>query len=141
MKHTQDKYGDSNLWDWEIEYLTKLKQADPDKARSDVIVRWMELGNLRPLATAIAEGHPLSEDVLISLAGLILHDRLTFKPDRGRPKQANKDARDIVAWLLYVSSTYDEVASDDKFKLIAEELGVSEQSVRQAVTALRKSQR
>jgi hypothetical protein len=71
MKPTQDTFGGHNLWDIEIEYLTGVQQVPRDKARSDTIMRWMELGNLHPLGAAIAEGHALSADVLTHLGNLI----------------------------------------------------------------------
>jgi predicted transcriptional regulator YheO len=138
MKHNTAQVDGRNLWDWEIELLTKLGMPLHD-ARNDIISLWMGMGDLRPLADAITEGHA-SGQVLKHLAHLIHSGaQLTVKRGRGKPKQATKGARDRIISLLYENGVFDSKRSDDDaFREIAAKFGVSEQTVRQAVTKLRK---
>jgi predicted transcriptional regulator YheO len=130
MKHNTAQVGGRNLWDWEIELLTELEMPLHD-ARRDIISLWMEMGDLRPLGAAITEGYA-SKLMLKHLAHLIV------KRGRGKPKQAAKASRDRILWLLYDYGVFDSKRSDDAFREIAAKFGVSEQTVRQAVTKLRK---
>ena len=133
-KHSRPQVARRNLWDWEIELLTKLGMPLHD-AQRDIISLWMEMGDLRPLGAAITEGHA-SKQVLKHLAHLIRNGaQLTVKRGRGKPKQA---ARDRILYLLYEYGIFDNKRSDDAFREIAAKFGVSEQTVRQAVTKLRK---
>jgi hypothetical protein len=123
-----------NLWDIEIALLIEL-EIPPDEARNDTIIRWMEMGDLRPLAAAITESHA-SEEVLKRLADLIHRGaQLTLPRRRGKPKQAAKHSRDLIFWLMYEPHSK---RSGDAFREITDKFGVSEQSVRQAVTKFRK---
>jgi hypothetical protein len=54
MKHNNAQVDGRNLWDWEIELLTKLEMPLHD-ARNDIISLWMGMGDLRPLGAAITE--------------------------------------------------------------------------------------
>jgi predicted transcriptional regulator YheO len=77
--------------------------------------------------------------MLKHLAHLIRNGaQLTLPRGRGKPKQATKGARDRILWLLYENGIFDSKRSDDAFREIAAKFGVSEQTVRQAVTKLRK---
>src|SRR5262249_17272984 len=133
--------GGRNLWDWEIELLTKF-EIPLDEARYETIFQWMRMGDLRPLAAAITEGYA-SKEMLEDLADLIRNGaQLTVKRGRGKPKQAAKDARDRITAHMYDLGLFDRLRkrkrSDDAFREIAARFGVSEQSVRQAVTKFRK---
>jgi predicted transcriptional regulator YheO len=137
MKRNTAQVGGRNLWDWEIELLTQLDMPLHD-ARRDIISLWMGMGDLRPLADAITEGYA-SKQMLKHLAHLIRNGaQLTVKRGRGKPKQATKAARDRILWLLYENGVFDSKRSDDAFREIAAKFSVSEQTVRQAVTKLRK---
>jgi hypothetical protein len=137
MKRNTAQVGGRNLWDWEIELLTKLGMPLHD-ARRDIISLWMGMGDLRPLGDAITEGH-VSKQVLKHLAHLISRGaQLTLPRGRGKPKQAAKAGRDRIIWLLYDYGIFDSKRSDDAFREIAAKFSVSEQTVRQAVTKLRK---
>jgi hypothetical protein len=104
-----------------------------------VIFRWLWHGDLRPLVAAIDEGRQLPQAVLNLLANLIDEGRVTIKPrKRGAPKKPDKDARNIVAALAYENHPGN---SDEAFAEIADAIGISEKSVRQAVTAWRKRKR
>ena len=140
MTHNTAQVDGRNLWDREIELLTKLGMPLHD-ARNDIISLWMGMGDLRALGAAITEGYA-SKLMLKHLAHLI-HDgaQLTLKRGRGKPKQAAKTARDRIVSLLYEYGMFDSKRSDDAFREIAAKFGVSEQTVRQAVTKLRKPPR
>ena len=116
--------------------MTKLLEYPLDEARNDIITLWMGLGDLRPLAAAITDGY-VSDEVLKSLADLISRGaRLTVKRGRGKPKLLRVPA--TILWLLYENGVFDSKRSDDAFREIAKMFAVSEQTVRQAVTAMRK---
>ena len=132
-KRKLNKIDGRNLWDMEIELLTKI-DIPLDEARNETIIRWMEMGDLHPLAAAITEGYA-SDEVLKRLAELVSRGaQLTVKRGRGKPKQAAKAARDLIFWLMYEGHSK---RSDDEFREIAKKFGVSEQTVRQAVTKFR----
>jgi hypothetical protein len=138
-KPKQDWIGELSPWDIEVVFYEQMRGIDPDKARIATIIRWMENGDLRPLAAAIEEVGALDKEVLSCLAELISNDRITVRPRRSRrgaPKKLGKFARDLVAALAY--QTYG-TGSDETFATIAEQLRVSEQTVRQAVTKFRKA--
>jgi len=134
MKRKLDKIDGRNLWDMEIALLTEI-DIPLDEARNETIIRWMEMGDLHPLAAAITEGYA-SDEVFKRLAELIASGaQLTLPRPRGKPKQAAKAARDLIFWLMYNPRSK---RSDDVFREIAAKFGVSEQTVRQAVTKFRK---
>ena len=140
MKHNTAQVAGRNLWDWEIELLTNLGMPLHD-ARTDIIILWTGMGDLRPLGAAITEGYA-SKQMLKHLAHLIGNGaQLTLPRGRGKPKQAAKAGRDRIIWLLYDYGIFDSKRSDDAFREIAAKFGVSEQTVRQAVTKLRKPPR
>jgi hypothetical protein len=134
MKHNTAQVAGRNLWDMEIALLTEI-DFPLDEARNETIIRWMEMGDVRPLAAAITEGYA-SDEVFKRLADLIRRGaQLTVPRRRGKPKQAAKAARDLIFWLMYEPRSK---RSDEAFREIAAKFGVSEQSVRQAVTKFRK---
>jgi hypothetical protein len=118
---------------WEAEIGFHIKRGiDDEKARFFVIFRWMWQGDLRPLSAAIWKGHVIDEEVLTLLAMMIDDGRLAVVPGkRGRPREPSKFIRDHVAALLYENGK-------GSFEWIAEALGTSEQTIRQAVTAHRR---
>jgi hypothetical protein len=127
---------------WEID-AAALKAAseelDQASARNVVVIRWMQRGDLRPLSAALRNGGELSGAVRSSLADMIDKGLLTVKRGRrGRPKQPANNARNRITACMYELGIFDSKRSDDAFREIANMFGVSEQSVRQAVTKLRK---
>lgn len=134
-KRRQDQLEGRDPWEWEIAYLINVKGIDPDTARLLVTARWAWNGDLRPLRAAIHQGH--NEIVLNIVATMIAEGRLIVKHPRNRPKSPDKDARDIVAALLYENRTTEN--SEKAFNEIANALCMSHQSVRQAVTRSRKA--
>jgi hypothetical protein len=120
---------------WEIEaaFYINHRGFDPDKARTLVVYRWMWHGDFRPLAAAIWASEVLDQAVFDLLAQLIDEGRLKLTPKRkGRPKNPEAQVRNILAALSYE-------ADKGTFAEIAKALGTSEQTVRQAVTAWRRS--
>src|SRR5712671_3473420 len=99
-------------WDIEITFYINKRGIDPDKARTFTILRWLWLGDLRPLEAAIVEGHEIDQAVLNTLADMISSDtsrsgkpppyRLKAVPLRqGRPKKPEHFARAFIATLAY----------------------------------------
>lgn len=118
-------------WEVEIAFYTDELEMPALDARTFTICRWMWLGDLRPLAAAIDEG-PLDAPVLDMLVRLIREDRLRVVPcKRGSPKKPERAGRDIAAALAYEAHPG---KSDEAFREIAEAIGMSEQTVRNAVT-------
>jgi hypothetical protein len=136
-KRKLDQISGENLWDIEEAFYINHRGINPDTAHTFVILRWLWHGDLRPLVAAIDEGHQLDKAVLNLLANLIDEGRVTIKPrKRGAPKKPDKAARNIVAALAYENHPGN---SKEAFAEIADAIGMSENSVAQAVTAWRKS--
>jgi hypothetical protein len=125
-------------WGDEIAFYIK-GGIDPDKARIVTILRWMWHGDFRPLAAAIWE-RQIPEEALTLLAQMIEEGRLKLAhAKRHRPKSPAAQARKIAAARLYQDALSAGYSSDEAFEKLAAALGMSEQNVRQAVTAWRKS--
>jgi hypothetical protein len=144
MKRKMDHIGGHDPWEIEIAYWINHKGADPDLARTFVIIRWMWLGDFRPLAAAIANA-PASADETAALDGAILGtlkklidgDRLTAKHSRHRPRRPDIFIRDTVAALLHEDRTTN---SADALQEIASTLNMSDESIRRAVRRWHKAQ-
>jgi hypothetical protein len=136
--------GEHNEWDIEVAFYVNECGVDLEKARAFVILRWMCNGDFKPLAAAIWEGGPggnLDDAVLATLAQLIDDGRVKLVPKgRGRPKYPAKDARRIVAGASYEAGD-PKRKSDERIEEIGEQLGMSPQSVRNAITAWKKRKR
>jgi hypothetical protein len=119
-------------WDVEHDLCIDMDGLDPSTHRALIIIRYMHNGNLRPLLAAIHDGEPLHQDVLDFMASMIKEGRLIAKP-RGRGKRFNpsKLPRDYMAAFLYERG--------DTFQEVANQLGMSVDAVRKAVTHWRKS--
>jgi hypothetical protein len=60
---------------WDVEIALYVERgADPHKARTATIIRWLQCGDLRPLEAAIVEGHQIDQGVLNLLADMISGD-------------------------------------------------------------------
>jgi hypothetical protein len=126
-----------NWWYDEITFYIE-RGIDPEKARIFTILRWMWHGDFRPLAAAIVE-RQIPEEALTLLHDMIIEGRLKLvHGKRQRPKSPEAQARNIALALLYEEAQHPSAETFDK---IAEAFGVSEQTVRQAVTRLRKARR
>jgi len=121
-------------WEVEIAFFIDECGLPPLDARSFTICRWMWNGDLRPLAASLEAG-PLDAPVAAMLARLIREDRLQVRGKRGAGRKPERTGRDIIAALEYEQHP---CKSDEAFSEIAEALGVSEQTIRNAVTKWRK---
>jgi hypothetical protein len=138
----------TKLWDttganpWDIEIDRAIKRGiDPQKARTFVVFRWMWHGDFRPLITAIRDNQPLDHPLLnLFIAGMALNGRLTVVKKRGRPRSLEAEIRNMIGATAYENNSSTE-KSDELFEWIAKVVGTSHQSVRQALTAHRKSNR
>jgi hypothetical protein len=130
-------------WDIEVRDLESRPGFDSEKARTHVILKWMGAGDFRPLAAAITEGRDLDDAVLKLLAKLITDGHLILKrTSRNRPPSPVADVKRMIAAATYDMWSKDGTyRSDQAFAEIAKFYGMSEPSVRGAVTQLRKRQR
>jgi hypothetical protein len=135
-------YGEK-LWDIETAFYTNWRGIGSENARIFTVLRWMWHGDFRPLAAAIDEGQVLDQAILNLLATMISEGRLKLIPrkGRGRPKAPSTYPRNIVAGLAYEHRRKEGHDSEEAFRFIADELSMSEENVRRAVTAWRKSRR
>jgi hypothetical protein len=125
-------------WDYEIN-LRIDQGMDQQKAKELVIQRWMQAGDLRPLSAAIKKDGLLRGSVLSLLVQMIDTGQLMVPAKQGRPQDPEAAARDEFAADTYEDFLKDHVVgSDHLFRAVAEVCGVSEQSVRQAVTDRRR---
>jgi len=145
-KRKLDQILDEQPWDVEIGYLINQRGFDLDKARTLTVLRWMYWGDLRPLAATIYEAGDndlptitLEKALLNYLARMIVEGRVTVQPPSpGKPEQVGKFARDYTAWFLHEELTK-EMSSGEAVRRVARALGISEQTVRQAITYWRKN--
>jgi hypothetical protein len=125
-------------WDYEIALRIDLGM-DQQKAKELVIRRWMQAGDLRPLSAAVKKDGLLRGSVLRLLVQMIDTGQLKVPAKQGHPQVPEAAARDEFAADTYEEFLKDHVVgSDDLFRAVAEVCGVSEQSVRQAVTDRRR---
>jgi hypothetical protein len=135
-------------WEIEVAFYTNERGFDPDEARLLMMLRWLYLGDLRPLEAAIVEGREIDRAVLNLLADMISSDatRLGKAPpyrleavklSRGRSRKPELFARRVIAAGEYERHSGN---SDEGFERIGKELGISPQAVRRDVTAFRKAE-
>jgi hypothetical protein len=125
------------LWETEISWWIE-GGLPPDIARGLTIMRWAYYGDLRPLSETIKAGPPFDPALLGFLVEMIDSGRLQVKqPRRGSPKRPQAFARNLLAAIAYEEKDGSE-SSEEAFERIASILGISPQSVRQAVTRKRK---
>jgi hypothetical protein len=100
-----DQIAGKNIWDHEVDILTAAyPDQAPEWARTWVIMRWLHLGNLRPLAAAIRAGSVPDQAVLNLLASMTEEGRITAtKPRSGRGSKLQPDTltRQIIAARFY----------------------------------------
>jgi hypothetical protein len=146
MKHSVDQILGHDPWEIEIAYYVKKTGIDPETARVFTIVRWMELGDLRPLYAAIVKA-PALDDKLVAIDGAILsylkelieQGRLVVKPrGRHRPKSPDKFARDLVGALSYERAERAKGKSEAVFQEVAASVGMTKDALKEAVASFRK---
>jgi hypothetical protein len=125
-------------WDYEIQ-LRIDGGMEAWTAKSLVVRRWMQAGDLRPLLSTIKGDGMLRGPILSLLAQMIEGDQIGFvRKGAGRPNDPSADVRNEFA-----ADTYEDflqhalVGSDDLFRAVAAVCGVSVETVRQAVTERR----
>jgi hypothetical protein len=122
------------LWEIETEFWID-RDFPPEVAHWLTIVRWMEQGDLRPLAAAIRKGD-VDRAVLNHVVKMIDANRLRVVPrKRGSPKKPEALARDLLLARAYESRPG---KSETRIEDIAKAVGMSHQVVRQAITRWRK---
>ena len=131
-----------NWWNDEIAFYIEKRGLDPEEARIVTILRWTYHGDFRPLAEAITE-EQVPKEALNLLYDMIVDGRLkvVHRKYRGRPRSPEAQARKIGIASVYGEARLSGFSSKEAFEQIAEALGMSEQNLRQAVTAWRKAQR
>jgi hypothetical protein len=131
-----------NWWNDEIAFYIEKCGVDPETARIVTILRWTYHGDFRPLAEAISE-EQVPKEVLNLLYDMIAEGRLraVHRKYQGRPKSPAAQARKIGIASVYEKARLSGFSSKGAFEQIAEAVGMSEQNLRQAVTAWRKAQR
>jgi hypothetical protein len=126
------------VWETEITDRAEHWGTTENDTRAGVIIRWMEEGDLRPLAVHLGSGsiHPAVADQLIQM---INHQQLkVVTGKKGRPKKPELFARTIETGLDYERRNV-AGASAATFEKISAERGVGESTARADVRNWRKS--
>ena len=133
-----------NIWDYEIDFLNA---AFPDQslkwAHTWVTMRWMHLGDLRPLAAAIKLGVIPDRAMLNLLAAMIEEGRITVtKRGRGSKLQPDTAMRQFIAARFYNHLVAKKLKSPKEARRLAADI-ISRDvgTVRKAVTLLRSFER
>ena len=133
-----------NIWDYETDILTAaFPDQAPEWARTWVTMRWMHLGNLRPLAAAIRLGVIPNRAMLNLLATMIEEGRVTVtKRGRGSKLQPDTLMRQVIAARFYERLVAKKIKSPREARRLAADL-ISRDvgTVRKAVTLLHSLER
>jgi len=136
-KRKQDHIDGHDPWEIEIAYMVEHLELDPTDARAWVVIRWMSLGDLRPLAAEIKkQGTALDGAILMSLERIINEGQLTVKRKRGAPIKPAKSIRDLVIKFRHANRT---IKSAEAIQEIAKDFNISDELVRRAIRQRRKS--
>ena len=131
---------------WQVEMLFYIHSGiEPELAQSWTIMRWAEAGDLTPLRAIIAKARPTSAKTValdavsfLCLQQLLRENRLAVKLQAAhRPIAPERFAQAIVGAHRYEQNPDKKSRSDAVFKEIADELGMAESALREAVTRLR----
>ena len=130
-------------WDTEAQLYINEFGMNLATARTVVIVRWMLHGNFKPLIAAINAGDNLDKVVLNMLASMLEGSKMFpvhLQPvSRGRGRvRAMRPENMIRDWAIARVYEATDGKSDEVFAALAKVVGVSDQTIRQAVTADRK---
>ena len=133
------------LWQFEMLFYIRYLRMEPERAQSRTIMRWAEAGDLTPLRAILAKARPTSAKTValdaisfLCLQQLLREDRLVVKGRAAnRPVAPERFAQAIVGAFRYEDRPQTD-GSDAAFKEIADELGMAESALREAVTRLRK---
>src|SRR5262249_11054653 len=133
------------LWQYEMLFYIDCLRMQPERAQSRTIMRWAEAGDLTPLRAIIAKARPTSAKTValdaisfLCLQQLLREDRLLVKLQAAnRPIKPERFAQAVVGALSYEDNPRTD-GSEAAFKEIADELGMAESALREAVTRVRK---
>jgi len=133
------------LWQFEMLFYIHYLRMEPERAQSRTIMRWAEAGDLTPLRAIIAKARPTSAKTValdaisfLCLQQLLRENRLVVKLQAAnRPIAPERFAQAVVGALRYEQHPDKKSRSDAAFKEIADELGMAESALREAVTRLR----
>jgi hypothetical protein len=135
------------LWQFEMLFYIHYLRMEPERAQSRTIMRWAEAGDLTPLRAIIAKARPTSAKTValdaisfLCLQQLLREDRLVVKGRAAnRPVAPERFAQAVVGAFSYEQHPEKKSRSDAVFKEIADELGMTESALRDAVTKVRKA--
>jgi hypothetical protein len=140
-----DQIADKNIWDYEVDILTTAyPDQAPGWARTWMIMHWMHLSDLRPLAAAIRAGSILDQDVLTLLASMIEEGRITaVRPRKGRGSKLQPDTlmRQFIAARFYERLVAKGKSPREARRLAADLISRDVGTVRKAVTLLHSLER
>ena len=122
------------VWETEIEWCVKHYNMDEETARAIVIIRWMEEGDLRPLARHLGAGH-INPVVCDQLIQMINHRELEVVRKRGSPKKPELFAQAIMAARAYDGRKGPSAVALEQ---IAAEQHRSVKAIEAAITGVRK---
>lgn len=132
------------LWQFEMLFYIHYLRMEPERAQSRTIMRWADAGDLTPLRAIIAKAQPSSAKTValdavsfFCLQELLRQDRLVVKGRAAnRPVAPERFAQAFVGAARYLEHPKAD-GSETAFKEIADELGMAESALREAVTAVR----
>jgi hypothetical protein len=135
------------LWQFEMLFYIHCLRMEPERAQSRTIMRWAEAGDLTPLRAIIAKARPIGAKTValdaisfLCLQQLLRENRLAVKLQAAnRPIAPERFAQAVVGALRYEDRPDKKFHSDVVFKEIADELGMAESALREAVTQLRNA--
>ena len=133
------------LWQFEMLFYIHYLRMEPERAQSRTIMRWADADDLTPLRAIIAKAQPTSAKTValdavsfFCLQELLRQDRLVIKGRAAnRPVAPERFAQAVVGAARYLEHPKAD-GSEAAFKEIADELGMAESALREAVTRVRK---
>jgi hypothetical protein len=119
----------------EIDLYVKRWGVDETEVRTNVIIDWMQEGDLGPLGVHLAEGR-IYPWVAYALVRMINEGRLkVVRRKGGRPRKLECSARDFIIADEYKAGTGSAAAAR---KRLAAKYGLGEKAVQAAITRVRK---
>jgi hypothetical protein len=139
MKKVLEKLG-MKEWQLRINRLQAEEGLSEFEARHKVVMEYMQWGDFKPLLWIIRESKfGLRGPALDLLAKMIAEGRLELKLDHGRPFNPKADEIGKLAADTYEDVLkYYDVKTEGLREAIADEAGISVETVKKAVTKRRK---
>jgi hypothetical protein len=124
---------------WEIEVEMHIEHGvDPYDAWMATVLRWMQAGDLRPLAAAWKEGHEPDGNILDLLSDMIEDGRLKVHNTGGRPTEPALTIRDMCIASYYDGAIAYGKSFEAALEGLAKAFGTSPETIRKVVERLRK---